>query len=217
MYFNYCPFSVFFFVCLLALFACFLFFFCCCWWLVDCLCLFVFGFTTTDTHWKNLPYTAEHKGTLSQPSTHTITLFLLLWTPETAWGEEKHRNRAFWWAVCRFFSTGCVDRQQLHYELLNILRFAIKKSLWDLNKNTITKNQRYPNAISKQAESYITFPYTFYRLEDKSGPIMTLYIQQTNGGCNANTLSLCKLDCWQKWLSNNLLQSNQTPSAVHYS
>lgn len=61
---------------------------------------------------------------------------------------------------------------------------------------------------------YIHIP--FIVCEDKSGSIMALQIQQINGGCNANTSSLRKLECRQKWLFNNPFQSNQTPNAAHY-
>lgn len=39
-------------------------------------------------------YTAEHKGTFSHPSIHTITLFLLLWIPENCVREREMQEES---------------------------------------------------------------------------------------------------------------------------
>lgn len=64
-------------------------------------------------------------------------LFPLPWSPEAARGEEKRRRKAFGWAAGPAFSIPCVDPEFVVpscalYDLLNILRFAIKSALWDL-------------------------------------------------------------------------------------
>lgn len=108
------------------------------------LLLIFFPFFPTTTHIQELALHIKGLFPVFPPITWVgwPPFFPLPWSPEAAWGEEKHRKKTFGWAAGRA-STPCADQEFVGLnctlcDLLNMLRAAVKNALWDLDHQHFT-------------------------------------------------------------------------------